>query len=163
MLDLTEKQVVEYFKRCYTAVDGLWFMKVEEIYGFDTALDIDNEVWKVMPKIQARKLKSMTGLSGGMESLAKCLTTKLAYDGFAFDSDYSDDGNLLMITLRHCPWHEIMINSGREALSGRVGTRICTTEYMVWAAEFSDQIEFELQEQICEGADCCRLLFRAIG
>jgi len=54
MLKLTDKQIVEYFKRSYTAVDGLWFMKVEEIYGFDTALDIDEEVWKVMPKIQAR-------------------------------------------------------------------------------------------------------------
>jgi hypothetical protein len=29
-------------------------MKVKEKYGFDSTLDVDNEVWKVMTKIQAR-------------------------------------------------------------------------------------------------------------
>ena len=84
MLELTDKQIAEYFKRSYTAVDGLWFMKVEERYGFDTALDIDNDVWQVMPKIQARKLKTLGGLEDGWESLQKCITTKLTLDGFEF-------------------------------------------------------------------------------
>jgi hypothetical protein len=54
MLKLTDRQIADYFHRSYTAVDGLWFMKVEAACGFDTALDIDTGVWKVMPKIQAR-------------------------------------------------------------------------------------------------------------
>lgn len=29
-LQLDERKMVEYFKRSYRAVDGLWFMKVEE-------------------------------------------------------------------------------------------------------------------------------------
>ena len=37
MTDLTEEQKAEYFRRSYTAVDGLWFMKVEERLGFDEA------------------------------------------------------------------------------------------------------------------------------
>ena len=82
MLKLTEKQISEYFKRSYTAVDGLWFMKAEERYGFDTALDIDDDVWKVMPKIQARKLKSMGNITDGLDGLRECLTTKLTLDGF---------------------------------------------------------------------------------
>ena len=162
MLKLTDKQIAEYFKRSYTAVDGLWFVKVEEIYGFDTALDIDDEVWKVMPKIQARKLKSMGGSTDGLDGLRQCLTTKLTLDGFTFEAEQSDNDRLLQITLSECPWHNIMIKSGRENLSGLVGTRICTTEYQVWAAEFGDDIKFELKDQICTGLNNCILLFNVL-
>jgi predicted ArsR family transcriptional regulator len=160
MLELTDKQIGEYFKRSYTAVDGLWFMKVEEEYGFDTALDLDDEVWKVMPKIQARKLKSMGNLEGGLDALRECLLTKLTLDGFEFTTEKAEDGNTLKIILTECPWHNIMIKSKREHLSEEVGTRICNTEYQVWASEFGDTIEFELQDQICKGHKCCTLTFR---
>jgi hypothetical protein len=56
-----------------------------------------------------------------------------------------------------------MIKSGREHLSEKVGTRICTTEYQVWAAEFGDDIKFKLGDQICEGFKCCTLLFKVSG
>jgi hypothetical protein len=59
MIQLTPEQIAEYYHRSYTVVDGLWFMKIEEKYGFDAALDIDKEVWKVFPKMQARLLKSL--------------------------------------------------------------------------------------------------------
>ncbi len=158
MLELTDKQIAEYFKRSYTAVDGLWFMKVEENYGFDTALDIDDEVWKVMPKIQARKLKSMANLEAGLDALRQCLTTKLALDGFEFTTEQTDAS--LEITLSECPWHNIMIRSDREHLSEKVGTRICNTEYQVWASEFGEAINFELHHQICKGNECCMLVFK---
>jgi predicted ArsR family transcriptional regulator len=163
MLELTEKQISEYFKRSYTAVDGLWFMKVEEKYGFDTALDIDNEVWKVMPKIQARKLKSMGNLENGLDALHQCLTTKLTLDGFEFTTEQTDDDSTLKITLSECPWHNLMIKSGREHLSEKVGTRICNTEYQVWASEFGNAISFELQDQICKGNECCMVVFKVSG
>jgi hypothetical protein len=43
-MKLNDKQIAEYMHRCYTAVDGLWFTKLEEKSGFDTALDIDFEL-----------------------------------------------------------------------------------------------------------------------
>ena len=160
MLKLTDRQIGDYFHRCYTAADGLWFMKVEEKFGFNTALDIDDEVWKVMPKIQARKLKSMGDLSGGLDALRECLTVKLTFDGFSFEIEQNDEANSLKITLSECPWHNIMIKSGREHHSGAVGTRICNTEYRVWASEFGDDIQFELADQICNSQQCCTLLFK---
>ena len=44
MKSLSDKQSAEYFNRLYKTIDGLWFMKVEESYGFTAALQIDNEV-----------------------------------------------------------------------------------------------------------------------
>jgi len=159
MLELTDKQIAEYFKRSYTAIDGLWFMKTEEIYGFDTALDIDGAVWQIVPKIQARKLKEIGNLTDGLECLRQALVTKLSLDGFDFKAGQISRDGSLKITINECPWHNTMIQSGRKQLSGRVGTRICTHEYQIWAHEFGNDIQFELGEQICEGAACCSLLF----
>ena len=64
MNELTEEQKTEYFRRSYTAADGLWFMMVEERLGFEQALQIDEAVWKVLPKIQARTMKGMMHLAG---------------------------------------------------------------------------------------------------
>jgi len=53
-----------------------------------------------------------------------------------------------------------MIGSGRIEFSERVGSLICNTENSVWAAEFGDDITFELIEQICKGGKECVLRFR---
>jgi len=143
MIELTSEQIVEYFRRSFSAVDGLWCMKIEDKYGFDVALDIDNEVWKIFPKIQARKLKELTQKGEGQSYK----TEKIG-----------DDGSFKII-IADCSWHNAMVKSGREALSSRVGALICTTEYSLWAAEFGDDIQFQNNCRICEGADCCILEF----
>jgi hypothetical protein len=157
MITLDSQQVVDYFHRCFKAVDGLWFMKVEEKYGFDGALDVDNEVWKVMPKIQARMLKSMLKLKTGPDALLKGLKAKLELDGFKFKTEKTE--NSLKITITNCPWHNLMIKSGREKLSSNVGTTICNTEYQIWASELAETMNFELQSQLCKGSECCILEF----
>jgi hypothetical protein len=157
MAELDSQQIIKYFHRCYKAVDGLWFMKVEERYGFDSALDVDNEVWKVMPKIQARMLKSMLKLKKGQEALLKALKTKLELDGFKFKAERIDLG--FRITITDCPWHNLMTKSGRESLSAAVGSRICSTEYQVWVSEFAETMNFQLQKQLCKGSECCILDF----
>jgi hypothetical protein len=156
---LTPEQIAEYFHRSYAAVDGLWFMKIEEKYGFDVALGIDNEVWKVFPKMQARLLKSLGRAGDGIDSLFECLTTKLTLEGFKFKAE-KNESRSFNITINECPWHNLMIKSGREKLSGKVGTLVCNTEYSVWASEFGDNLSFELKDQICQGAPSCVLQFK---
>jgi len=159
MIQLSDKQISEFCLRSYTAVDGLWFMKVEEKYGFDKALEVDNEVWKVLSKIQARMLKSMGKMEKGIEALFECFTTKLALDGFTFKAAKIGNNGEFIVTIERCPWHDSIVKSGRENISGKVGTLICNTEYSVWAAEFGDNIRFELGHQICKGSECCILKF----
>lgn len=158
MTQLSPEQIAEFFRRSYTAIDGLWFVKLEERYGFDVALDIDDEVWKIFPKVQARTLKGMLKLGGGEEAFLECFTAKLGVEGFAFQVERrSADG--LRISISRCPWHEAMVKSGREALSGKIGARICDTEYSAWAAEFDERLRFASRSRICEGAGLCVLDF----
>jgi len=159
MIELNDKQVNEFYYRSYTSVDGLWFVKAEEKYGFNEALEIDREVWKVLPKIQARMLKSMGKIGNGMEAFFECFTTKLALDGFTFRTEKTGNDNGFRVIIERCPWHNLMVKSGRENVSEKVGTVICNMEYSTWASEFGSNICFELQHQICKGSEYCILQF----
>ena len=63
-MESDDRALVEYLRRAYHAVDGLWFMIVEEAHDFDHALELDERVWAVLAKIQARKAREVTGCSG---------------------------------------------------------------------------------------------------
>lgn len=160
MTPLTDERAVEFFRRSYTAVDGLWFMKAEAQRGFDAALDLDAEVWAVMPKIQARMLKEMTGQREGLAALETCFTTKLRWEGFAFQSRLDEANGLLEITIEECLWLKLMIKSGRADLAAKIGPRICAGEYAAWAAEFGDGITSDVPHNMCQGAAACLLRFK---
>ena len=162
MIELSDKDISSYFQRSYTAVDGLWFMKVEEREGFEETLDVDNEVWKILPKIQARTLKSFSNLEHGMDALYECLTTKLTLEGYLFTAERFDDGSGFMVIIGECPWYSMIIKSDRQYLAAKIGTRICRTEYAVWAHEFDGNIEFEMNEFLCDGDRNCIIKFRTL-
>lgn len=173
---LTEEQKTEYYRRSYTAVDGLWFMKIEERLGFDLALKIDEAVWSILPKIQARTLKGMMNLDDGISDLQMALSVRLAMEGYEFKMEKKDDA--LEVIIRKCPWHQIMVRSGRGSLSEQVSDVICRVENGTWAREFSpgnrgdgkssgdgeggdgEGIVFEREARLCRGEEKCRLWFR---
>ena len=156
---MNDKQIADYMYRCFTAVDGLWFMKLEEKYGFDTALEIDNDVWKVMPKIQARMLKSMGKPSNGLEALLDCFTFKLRVEGFTFETEKMENKRGFRVIIEKCPWHDMLVNAGRENVSAKIGTIICNTDGSAWASEFGDDIKFEIESQLCSGSKLCIMKF----
>jgi hypothetical protein len=158
MVALIDKQVAEYFHRSYQAVDSLWFMKVEEKYGFDITLQIDEEVWKIIPKIQARMIKSMINIDKGETALRISLETKMALEGFKFKVEQGVNGFRLRI--KDCPWHNLIVKSGREKISEKVGTTICGVEYYGWISEFDENMEFRLSAQKCKGSETCILEFK---
>jgi hypothetical protein len=159
MLKLSDKQIIEYLKRCYTAVDGLWFIKLEEKSGFDTAIDIDDKVWKIMPKIQARMLKSLTKPDGSIKALIDCFEFKMAVEGYRYKIENMENNRCFSIIVKRCPWLDLIVNSHRENLAEKVGTTICKTTCNTWASEFGSNIKFELQRQKCRGAEDCLLKF----
>jgi hypothetical protein len=160
MLKLTPEQTQQYLFRSYTAVDGLWFMTAEEAFGFDAALDLDAKVWAVVPKIQARQMKSFVGDRQGLDALKECFTSKLRIDGFIFSEDTESDQ--LVIHVSHCPWHDRMVRADRSHLSVKVGDRICPIEYSVWASEFGCTFRFGSSVKQCEGGHECVMEFNVV-
>jgi len=64
------------------AVDGLYFLEIEKLYGTETAVTIDAHVWEVMGKIEARKLKELLRLE---HNDIPSMMTALLYTTWALD------------------------------------------------------------------------------
>lgn len=157
-MKLTSEQIQAFYYRSYTAVDGLWFMKVEEKYGFEKALELDNKVWQIVPKIQARQLKSMLNCDNTVSGLKECFKTKLDLEGFEYSLREHTDG--FTIIVKKCPWYDLLIKSNRQHIAQQVGSCICNSEYSTFAGEFDPAIVFTLDDQLCAGRQNCKLSFR---
>jgi hypothetical protein len=160
MLALTAQQISEYLQASYTAVDGLWFMKVEEVLGFERALEIDERVWQVMPKIQARRMKAFANVDRGIEALRECFTAKLNLDGFEYEI-HSADGSF-DVHISRCPWYDKLVKSKRVHLAERIANRICMAEYSGWAQEFDCAFAFSGKGMMCSGCVNCGLHFNSL-
>ena len=82
---------------------------------------------------------------------------------------WSRESEGFAVIVKRCPWHDLMIKSGRGKLSERVSDLICRVENSVWASEFRGaegegdcrEIRFEREERICRGEERCVLRFRS--
>jgi len=149
-----ERQKADYLRRCYEAVDGLWFVKVEEDLGFARALDLDERVWKIVPKIQARKAKELTGAGDGLPGLAQALA--LSFEAEGFQVSLTTGPGRLLVSVRACPWVELLRKSQRMHLAEPIARVICSATWSTWAREFG--VTFFLDELACS-RDGCRLRF----
>ncbi len=158
----SDKQVAEFLRRSYFAVDGLWFVKFEDEHGFESAMSLDEAVWEVMAKIQSRKAKSILGIEkGDLAELARAFQLKLASEGNDFDVDAC--GDEVTITIHTCPWFEILKQSGRTHIAQTIADRICTREFAGWAKEFGPGIELRFGGRLCvDGCADCVLAFHSI-
>jgi len=153
-----DEALIEYLRRSYTAIDGLWFMVVEEAHDFDHALALDERVWQIMPKIQARKAREVLDISGNsLGDLTTCFGLKLQADGHQFCIERSDDEVRFIIT--RCQWRELLRKSGREHLEQRISTVIWPAELAGWCSEFGDEFEFEYIDETGP-AEEYRIIFR---
>ena len=150
--------LIEYLRRSYHAVDGLWFMKAEEAEGFEHALALDEQVWAVLAKIQARKARELLEChENSPEELGRCFALKLAGDGHECDLEMSEDG--VRVRVRGCPWADLLGKSDRRHLAERVARTICPTEGRVWCQEFGGEYEFRMPAMMCSGDEACEMRF----
>jgi hypothetical protein len=158
---MEQKIVSEYLKRSYFALDGLWFMMIEEEFSFDKALEIDEDVWRILPKIQARKVKELLGLEGvGLADFLRAIRVKLEAEGYDYEEKELGN-NHVQIVIHQCPWYAILKNANREHLAPRIADAICSLEFRVWLSEFGEKLGFRIESRRCTGEPLCLLDFRA--
>jgi len=153
-----DEALIEYLRRSYTATDGLWFMIVEQAHDFDHALALDEQVWQIMPKLQARKAREVLDISGNLlGDLIACFRLKLQGDGHQFHIERSENEVQFIIT--RCKWRELLRKSGREHLEQRISNVIWPAELRGWCSEFGDEFDFEYMDTSDDGAEY-RIIFR---
>ena len=150
---------VEYLRRCFKCVDGLWFVKVEEVHGFDAALDLDQQVWEVMGKIQVRAArKILEASSDDLDSMARCLQLKFQSENYQAVVQQTDSSTI-EITISACPWLEALKKSNRTHLALPIAEKICVAEYTAWAEEFGKKLYYNPCESACGSGEHCKIRF----
>jgi hypothetical protein len=82
---LSKEKIPEYIfmqLRNLWAADGLYFIGIEERYGTEVATQIDANVWAIMGKIEARKLKEFLEIT---ETDISSMMKALKYTTWALD------------------------------------------------------------------------------
>ena len=64
------------------AVDGFYYLFIEEKYGTEVATEIDRKVWKIMGKLEARKIKELFDIK---ENNISSLMKALSYSSWSLD------------------------------------------------------------------------------
>jgi hypothetical protein len=158
---MQESIISEYFKRSYFALDGLWFMMIEEESSFDKALEIDENVWRILPKIQARKVKELLDLEGiGLADFLRAIKVKLEAEEYDYEERPLGTDHV-QIVIRSCPWYAILRKANREHLAPRIADAICSLEFRVWLNEFGRELNFGIESRRCTGDPVCVLDFRS--
>lgn len=70
LMKLDKEQLAELMlihTRNLWTVDGLYYLGIEQAHGMEEATRIDANVWRVMGKIEGRRLKAFLGHSGDVE------------------------------------------------------------------------------------------------
>ncbi len=63
-------------------VDGLYYIYIEEKYGIESATEIDRNVWELMGKIEARRIKELFEIK---DSDIPSMMKALSYSAWALD------------------------------------------------------------------------------
>jgi hypothetical protein len=162
-MSIKQEVLTEYLRRSYFAVDGLWFMILEGEFSFDKALEMDAKVWRILPKIQARRVKELLGIPGlGLDDFMKAIAVKFAAEEYDYEVKQLGDGHI-QVAIRDCPWINILKKAKREHLAPQISEAICLLELQVWLKEFGDDMIFNMECRKCCGDSICIMDFTSQG
>ena len=80
--DLTREELLEFWtdaSKNWLAHDGLWFREVENKYGLEAAMELDQKAWEKFTVIEAQRIMKRLGMEpgGGIPALVQALKFRL--------------------------------------------------------------------------------------
>jgi hypothetical protein len=85
-LRLQGEDLVKWLREAYFAVDGLWFLTLEERLGLEAALEVDVEVWRRFAKVMARRVVKRLNIDASrVEGIVESLQPFFDWEGWEVD------------------------------------------------------------------------------
>ncbi|MEM2141787.1 MAG: DUF6125 family protein [Candidatus Thorarchaeota archaeon] len=96
-------KIVDMFAKAWQAMDGAYFLSLEEKYGMDVAIEIDKAAWRIFSPIEASRIMKEFGITanGGLKALEKALKYRV-YAALNKQSTRWLDDNRLLFTMESC-------------------------------------------------------------
>lgn len=142
--DLPREKLLELcsiYAKNWLATDGLWFQGVEGKYGFDDALEIDEEMWRRFTVIEAKRIQAFLELGDrpGLPGLARALQFRL-YAPLNVAETYMEGESLIyrVVTCR------VQNARERKGMAYHTCKPVGLVEYTLFAKTIDDRIATEV-------------------
>jgi len=138
-LPIPKEILVEVCSRSLNTIDGLWFLAIEQKYGFDAALELDIEVWRKFSSIHARRIVSNFTIKEDtpIRTLIKLLqvdpVTAILKPEVVMLTD-----NEAVFRCTDCPTQTARIRDGKGVFPGQP---VCLAMYTAYAEVIDPRIE----------------------
>jgi len=130
--------LIEDGAKNWLAMDGLWFLAVEERFGLEAAIALDERVWKRFSPIEARRILNRRGISpgGGLPALEEALRYRLYARINEQEIRWTDTGTLVL-QVNTCRVHEARNRDGRPPFPCHT---VGLVEYTAFAAAVDERV-----------------------
>jgi hypothetical protein len=136
---VSKEKLLELCSRSLNTLDGLWFLSVESKYDFDTALELDLEVWRKASLIHGERVVKIFGIQKNKPIEAFVKLVRVDPLKFAWKSEImmlSDNKAVLRRT--ECPPQEARIRAAKDTFPGDA---ICLAMYTAYAEVIDPRIK----------------------
>lgn len=145
------------------AIDGLWFLAVEEKLGFDAALELDLEVWRRYGTIILKRAGRLLGINldpsspPALETVLRLLEVLCAIDGTECGRELiSPDESVF--TVKRCTWWENLEKAGRERVVPC--EQVDNVSFEAWLEAVDPSLEMEITHSLPRGDEHCSWIIR---
>ncbi|HID18573.1 TPA: hypothetical protein EYP27_03420 [Candidatus Bathyarchaeota archaeon] len=136
------RSYVEFLLRHYRLVDAFWFLRVEEKFGKDEAVKINEEIWSKIGEVAARDIKERFKIGKGLREFVRAFT--LYPWSIIISHELLMEDEKLIIKTPHCPPQEARKRHG-------LGEFPCKSMHIKELTNFARVIDERL-EVICKYA-----------
>jgi len=137
MGDKEVRKYVDFLLRQYRLTDAFWFLAVEDTFGTDAAVKLNEDIWTRMGKLAAREIDERFPLE--KEGVARVLEA-LSYFPWSiitgFEVEETAEG--ARITVPYCPPQAARVRAGRGEFSCKA---MHQGEFDSFAREIDERVE----------------------
>jgi len=131
-------KIIDVYAKAWQAMDGAYFLSLEERYGIDTAIEIDKAAWKTFSPVEASRIMKEFDISpgGGLEALEKALGYRV-YAALNRQSTKWNDNDTLVFTMEEC---RVQVARSRKGLPEFPCKEVGLVEYTEFAKTIDPRI-----------------------
>ena len=155
MLRLSSDEILKWLREAYFALDGLWFLVVEEDKGLEEAIRLDFKVWERLAWIMAKRVKRRFNLPGDIKSIMNSLDVFFSVEGWTVDIK-AEEG---FFKVERCPWWDYLTKVGRRYITEKICPMVCELIFSSWAKAFNPDVDIEFHF----APPNCQVLFKVRG
>jgi hypothetical protein len=132
-------KLVDIYAKAWQAMDGAYFLALENKYGIDVAIEMDKEAWKIFSPIEATRIMKEFQIDpeGGLKSLEQALGYRV-YARLNEQSTEWVDEKTLHFTMNSC---RVQVARNRKGLPDFPCREVGEIEYSYFANTIDPRIK----------------------